>query len=262
MPTHLSLAQHRLYVRLRCEKKVRDSTRLFIAEGVRTVAELLHAAPHLLVALVQTEDSDFSPPSQEHIRTRTFIASRKQFSTLSDTEHSQGVIAVFEQPQHASQSLFKVLSEKSAAIVLVLDNVQDPGNLGTLIRTAAWFEVDAIVASSGTVDFFNPKVVRATAGSLFALTLYRSASFSHDVAHLKQIGFTMYGASTTGDDFLATSFSEKSALVIGNEANGISDTVRKLLDKEVGIRGNSRHVESLNVAVSAGILLSRMCLHK
>ncbi|MFQ3598587.1 MAG: RNA methyltransferase [Chloroherpetonaceae bacterium] len=260
MPKHLSHAQHKFYVRVRREKKVRDSERLFVAEGIRTVSELINAAPHSLVALIQTQHSDFSPPSSERISECLFIASEKQFSALSDTEHSQGVIGIFEQPHFASETLFKSLEEKNSSVVLVLDDIQDPGNLGTLIRTAAWFAVDAIVAGGGTVDFFNPKVVRSTAGSLFALSLYRSALLGDDVARLKQIGFTIYGASMTGEDFLTTSFSKKSALVIGNEANGISDTIRKLLDAEVGIRGNSRRVESLNAAVSAGVLLSRLCL--
>lgn len=261
MPKHLSLAQHKFFMRVRREKKVRDSERLFFAEGTRTVSELLKASPHSLLALIQTEPGNFSDFDREQIRDRLFIASQKQFSALSDTEHSQGIIGIFEQPQLASQTLFKTLEEKKSSVVLLLDDVQDPGNLGTLIRTAAWFDVDAIVASGGTADFFNPKVVRSTAGSLFALSLYRSTSFCSDVEHLKQIGFTIYGASMMGEDFLVTSFSRKSALIIGNEANGISDAARELLDKEVGIRGNSRHVESLNAAVSAGILLSRICLY-
>lgn len=262
MPKRLSLAQHKLYARVRREKKVRDAERLFIAEGLRTVTELLYAAPHALVALIQTDFSDPTPfSSNELIRQRTFIASQKQFSALSDTQHSQGIIGVFAQPDLSPQQLFNTLAEKSSSVVLVLDDIQDPGNVGTLIRTAAWFSVDAIIASDGTADFFNPKVVRSTAGSLFALSLYRSKTFSEDITHLQRIGFTLYGASTHGEDFLTTSFSSKSALVIGNEANGISASVRKLLDKELTISGNRRHVESLNAAVSAGILLSRICSH-
>ncbi len=261
MPKHLSHAQHKFYVRVRREKKVRDAERLFIAEGARTVSELMTAAPQSLIALIYTEPCDFSELSNPHARERAFIASQKQFSALSDTKHSQGVIAIFEQPPFPSQTLFQILEEKPSSVVLVLDDIQDPGNLGTLIRTAAWFDLDAIVASGGTVDFFNPKVVRSTAGSLFALSLYRSASLRDDIVRLQRIGFTIYGASMTGEDFLTISFSKKSALVIGNEANGISDSVRNVLDKEVGIRGNSRRVESLNAAVSAGILLSRLCLH-
>lgn len=260
MPKHLSLAQHKFYVRVRREKKVRDMERLFIAEGARTVTELMRAAPHLLLALIHTEPSDISALSNEHTRERIFTASQKQFSALSDTEHSQGIVGIFEQPTVSSQMLFKTLEEKTSSVVLLLDDVQDPGNLGTLIRTAAWFGVDALLASSGTADFFNPKVVRSTAGSLFALSLYRSASIVNDLQRLQTIGFTIYGASMTGDDFLSTTFSEKSALVIGNEANGISDAVRKILDRAVRISGNTRHVESLNAAVSAGILLSRICL--
>lgn len=258
MAKQLSLAQHKFYVRVRREKKVRDAERLFIAEGVRTVSELLNAAPQSLLALIQTEPSNLLAAPSE----KTFIASQKQFSALSDTEHSQGVIGIFEQPTVSPQTLFKTLEEKSSSVVLVLDDVQDPGNLGTLIRTAAWFNVDAIIASNGTVDFFNPKVVRSTAGSLFALSLYRSASLKGDLASLQKIGFTIYGAAMTGEDFLATSFSVKTALVIGNEANGISEQVRQCLHKEITITGNRDKVESLNAAVSAGILLSRICLHK
>jgi len=258
MAKPLSTAQHKFYARLRREKKVRDSERLFVAEGERTVLELSTAMPHSLVALIKTDDSSSLPISTE----RVFIASEKQFATLSDTEHSQGIIGIFEQPQLSSQTFFKTLKEKTSSVVLVLDDLQDPGNLGTMIRTAAWFNVDAVIASSGTVDFFNPKVVRATAGSLFALALYRSSSLFEDLARLQQVGFTLYGASLNGQDFLETSFASKTALVIGNEANGISERVRRALNVEVNIRGNARHVESLNAAVSTGILLSRICLHR
>ncbi|MFN3345335.1 MAG: TrmH family RNA methyltransferase [Chloroherpetonaceae bacterium] len=258
MPKPLSLAQHKFYVRLRREKKVRDAERLFLAEGIRTISELLKAAPQSLLALIQTQSSDFITVPSEKV----FIASSKQFSALSDTEHSQGVIGIFEQPTVSPQTLFKTLETKASSVVLVLDDVQDPGNLGTLIRTAAWFGVDAVIASGGTADFFNPKVVRSTAGSLFALSLYRSASLSDDLASLQKIGFTIYGAAMAGEDFLATSFSAKTALVIGNEANGISEHVRQSLHKEITITGHRNKVESLNAAVSAGILLSRICLHK
>ncbi len=258
MPKPLSLAQHKFYVRLRHEKKVRDAERLFLAEGVRTVSELLNAAPHALIALIQTQSSAFlTVPSK-----KVFTASQKQFAALSDTEHSQGVIGIFEQPTVSPQTLFKTLEAKASSVVLVLDDVQDPGNLGTMIRTAAWFDVDAVIASSGTADFFNPKVVRSTAGSLFALSLYRSASLSKDLAHLQQLGFRIYGTAMTGEDFLATSFSAKTALVIGNEAKGISEHARQFFHKEITIIGNRNKVESLNAAVSAGILLSRICLHK
>lgn len=259
MPKPLSLAQHKFYARLRREKKARDAERLFLAEGARAVSELLKAAPRSLVALIQTESSDFPALSNQLVKERAFIASQKQFSALSDTEHSQGVIGIFEQPTLSFDALLKALEEKPSSVVIALDDVQDPGNLGAIIRSAAWFNVDALVASGGTADFFNPKVVRSTAGSLFALALHRSASLSDDLAALRRIGFTIYGASITGEDFLKTSFSTKSLLVIGNEANGISDAVRQRLDKEVTINGNRRNVESLNAAVSAGILLSRIC---
>ena len=258
MSKPLSTAQHKFYVRLRRDKKVRDSERLFLAEGERTVLELSTAMPHSLIALIKTDDSSSLPISTE----RVFIASEKQFATLSDTEHSQGIIGIFEQPQLSSQTFFKTLKEKTSSVVLVLDDLQDPGNLGTMIRTAAWFDVDAVIASGGTADFFNPKVVRSTAGSLFALSLYRSSSLCEDLVRLQQVGFTLYGASLNGQDFLETSFAAKTALVIGNEANGISEHVRRALNVEVNIRGNARHVESLNAAVSAGILLSRICFHR
>ncbi len=254
----LSTAQHKFYARLRREKKVRDSERLFLAEGERTVLELFTAMPQSLIALVKTNVSSSLPIPPE----RVFIASEKQVATLCDTEHSQGVIGIFEQPRISPELLFTRLEEKPSSVVLVLDDLQDPGNLGTIIRTAAWFEVDAVIASGGTVDFFNPKVVRATAGSLFALALYRSSSLSEDLARLQQVGFTLYGASLSGQDFLETSFAPKTALVIGNEANGISERVRQVLNVEVKIRGNAQRVESLNAAVSAGILLSRLYFHR
>lgn len=252
MPKRLTNAQQKFYARLRREKKVRDAHRLFLVEGVRAVQELISASPASLVALIQREGAPFLDIAPE----RAYLATEKQFATLCDTEQSQGVVAVFEQPSPAS--LFKTLEAKASAIVVALDGVQDPGNVGAIVRTAAWFELDAVIASDGAADFFNPKAARASAGSLFALALHRSERLVEELARLKRMGFAIYGASTRGDDYLKTRFAPKCALVIGNEANGISDEVCAALDASVTIGGNPSKVESLNAAISAGILMAKI----
>ncbi|MCS6989599.1 MAG: RNA methyltransferase [Chloroherpetonaceae bacterium] len=254
MAKRLTNAQQKFYARLRREKKVRDKERLFLAEGLRVARELFSASPNSLVALIQREG--FSAP--DIAPERTFLASEKQFASLCDVENPQGVIGVFEQPTLSPTALFSNFSQKQSAIAFALDDLQDPGNLGSIIRSAAWFELDALIASAGTADFFNPKVVRSTAGSLFALALYRSDNLVADLRRLKEMGFAIYGATTDGEDYLKTRFAAKSVVVIGNEANGISDGVLATLDAKVRIGGNPRRVESLNAAVSAGILMAKI----
>jgi TrmH family RNA methyltransferase len=259
MAERLSNAQAKFFARLRREKKIRDSEGLFVVEGERALKELIVASEQSLVALVlrESDATDLSLLPSKTLASKTFETSEKQFQQLSDTEQSQGIIGVFRQPRLSRNALIEELSRKEIASVLALDDIQDAGNLGTIIRSAAWFEFDAAIASSGTADFFNPKVARASAGSLFALPLLRVDSLAEEIEELKRIGFKCFGATLLGEQTNGISFEKKSLLVIGNEGSGISPEIKQRLDVQIRIDGNAKRVDSLNAAVSAGILMAK-----
>jgi RNA methyltransferase, TrmH family len=247
----LSKAKQKLLQRLVRDKKFRNAEGLFVAEGERAVSELCAAAPESLDFIALSETSRF----KSRFSDKTFLLSEADFSELADTETAQGVAAVFHAPDTSEKNFLSRLG--SFITILALDGIQDPGNLGTMIRTAAWFNADAVLASDSSADFFSPKVVRATAGSLFALTLCRTKNFSALLRDLKPT-FTLYGATLGGKSLSEISFAAPRVLVIGNEGNGISERVLPLLDTRLTISGNASRVESLNAAVSAGIILNAM----
>jgi TrmH family RNA methyltransferase len=143
--------------------------------------------------------------------------------------------------------------------VLCLNGVQDPGNVGTLIRTAAWFGLDGILADTQTADFFNPKVVRAAAGALWDVKLVRSDHLVESLGWMKKQGFACFGADVRASDDVAWSEADKVVLVLGSEGQGLSEEVSTLMDGFVrveGRRGPKHGVESLNVAAAGSILIA------
>lgn len=178
------------------------------------------------------------------------IASDEVFRSLSDTVSPQGVLAVVRQPS------FTFGPEKMAGdcTLLLLDDIQDPGNLGTMLRTAEAAGVDFVIMSEGCVDVFNPKVIRSTMGSVFRVPFIVDDLVSV-IEEIKAEGVTVYGAATEGAvDFRRAEASGKKAIVIGNEGNGISGPVFHALSSTIKIPMEGK-VESLNAAVSAAVLL-------
>ena len=142
------------------------------------------------------------------------------------------------------------------SVVVALDIIGDPGNLGSIIRSADWFGVQAVLLGRQSVDLYNPKVVRSTMGSIFHLPIVQDLDLLAALSHARELGYTIYGADTEGEThFDKVRFAQRSVIVLGNEAWGLSDAVRKLTDVRVAIRRYGS-AESLNVGVACGILLS------
>lgn len=255
----LSKARLKLYARLR-EKKIRDAERLFLAEGERVVQQLLSALPRpeMLIALLFKGDSSARTAIASASPEKRFILSAKEFEQIADVEEPQNVMAIFKQPEHSLNDVICAQSKASASLLLALDGVQDAGNVGTTLRTAAWFNVGAVISDARTADFFNPKVVRSSAGSLFALPLLRSNDFLNDLCALKQAGFTFYATAPSGAPLSSAKFAPKSLVIVGSESSGVSESVLTLADETLCISGNAKAVESLNAAVAAGIVISAM----
>lgn len=238
------------------QKKYRDREGLFIAEGLRTVREMLQSLPAsgLLEALIVEEAlldrfAGLCPDRKVHLADRDVVA------RLAQTTSPQGVFGVFrKQPCEP----FRTFGPRS--FVVALDDVQDPGNVGTIIRTAAWFGADAVICSEGSSDPYNAKSVRSSAGSIYAIPHYTVRDLPGELRRLQEGGSTVIAAALEGSDYRSVeSWPAHRVLVIGNEANGIGAPVLELADRLVRIphAGAGRpKVESLNASVSAAILMA------
>lgn len=217
------------------------------------VEELLAAEVPVRLALV-------APGLEETERGRALAASLEalgvvrrvtegELDRLAETRTSQGVLVVAEAPGQALEAL----RPGSRSTVLVLDGVQDPGNLGTLARSAAAFGCDALLCLSGTVDPWNPKAVRAAAGALFRVPVV-TGGVTETLDWLVAGGYAVLGADASGEPLEGAPAARRVALVVGNEGAGLRPEVRERCDRVVAI-AMAAGTESLNVAVATGILL-------
>ncbi|MEN8139373.1 MAG: RNA methyltransferase [Bacteroidota bacterium] len=224
-------------------KKNRNKTGLFIAEGEKVVLELLNSSIklHSLYCL-----PSFSGQIENKSDNITEI-SEKELSRISNLKSPNQVLALFEIPKSE-----KYITEKG--LILALDDIRDPGNLGTIIRLADWFGVYTILCSHNTVDAFNPKVIMATMGSISRVNLI----YCDLEEELINISKPIYGALLEGENVYKANIIDDAVLVIGNESNGISDDIEKHVSNKITIPqfGNLQETESLNAAIATGILLS------
>jgi RNA methyltransferase, TrmH family len=248
----LSRTEERLVVGLGRRRR-REEERLFIAEGVRVVEELLAAGvrTRFVVTSPTLEETERGAALARRLPDSTVVrqVTAAELDRLARTQSPQGVLAVAEM---ASPRLAD-LRPTGPALALVLDGVQDPGNIGTLARTAVAFGCHLLVCLRGTVDPWNAKAVRASAGALFRLPVWTSDD-AEAWEWLATHGFVALGADAAGVPVRRRPESRRSALVVGNEGAGLTPGARSRCDTFVGVpmRPGS---ESLNVAVAAGILL-------
>jgi TrmH family RNA methyltransferase len=248
----LSSREARLIRGLR-RRKIREQEGLFLAEGVRVVEDLLASGLPLKVGVVSPalEDTPRGTKLARDLEAACPVrrVPDRTLEELAATETPQGVLVVAQAPRWELGEL----EVGEAAVVLVLDGIQDPGNFGTLVRTADALGVVAVAALPGTVDPWNPKSVRSAAGSLFRVPVVQPR-FDELAAWLDTQGFTLYAADAQGAPAEQFEWSARAALAVGNEGAGLSPEVRRAAAALVSIpiRGGA---ESLNVGVAAGILL-------
>ncbi|MBR2696485.1 MAG: RNA methyltransferase [Parasporobacterium sp.] len=226
------------------ERRVRG---LFVIEGIRLVKE---APPEMVEQLYLSESLFRSGTFETDFYNNMEVVSDEVFQSVSDTVTPQGALALVRQPSWSLDP-----SELGDGCrLLLLDDIQDPGNLGTMIRTAEAAGVTMVVMSEGCADIFNPKVIRSTMGSIFRVPFVVDDLVSV-VEALKAEGVIVYGAALDDAvDLRETEKAEKLAIVIGNEGNGISKGVLNSVSGKIRIPMEGR-VESLNAAVSAALLL-------
>lgn len=220
------------------QKKYRLIHGLFLAEGVKIIKDFL-ASGAKLNALFTTESV------QDNFEEATLI-SEKELKKISNLKTPNGALAIFEIPEF--------VEKPNDGLVLVLDAVRDPGNLGTIIRLADWFGLKKIVCSPDTVDCYNEKVVQATMGSLARVEV----QYFPLITFLKNAELPIYAAVLKGKNVYKQTLPEKGILVMGNESNGISREVLKFVTNPITIPSFSigKTAESLNVSTATAILLS------
>ena len=242
-------------------RRARERQHLFVAEGSRAVEELLRSSLRVRAALVApTADPSRHAALLDRLRERGAIAeevSEADFATASETETPQGILAIAEVPRRDWQRLAEGLPE-SAFRILVLDAVQDPGNAGAVIRTAAALGAAATVALPGTVDLWNAKVVRSAMGAHFHHPAFAS-TWAELTAFLDDREVVLWAADAGGEPLddvrrRGQEIPPRLALAVGNEGSGLSSLIRERADKLVALP-IAAAVESLNVAVATGILL-------
>ena len=235
-------------------RKARERQQLFVCEGVRAVEELLRSPIRTRGALVgpALAASDRGLAVAAELRSRgieVLHLDERDFASAADTDSPQGILAIAEVPQVT----LATLDIGSTARIVVLDSVQDPGNVGTILRTAAALGADATVALPGTVDLWNAKVVRSAMGAHFH---HRAcvATWDEFDGFRARHGVALWAADAGGESVEAGEPPARIALVVGNEGNGLDPRALEHADRLVALPISST-VESLNVAVATGILL-------
>ncbi len=238
------------------QKKHREQQKLFIAEGVRLCEEALKST-------VQIDALIFNPGQVAGERIRNILqragkknipiyqASAKDFSSISETETPQGIAFLVQQP---SWDLDTITGRKKC-LLLGLDAIQDPGNLGTILRTAEWFGVDGVLLGKGCVDLFNAKVIRSSMSAIFHLPAFENIVLDEYLQELKKRAYRIIGTKAErGSEARAGQMADKKIIIMGNEANGLTTNVAAQVDDWITISGKGKG-ESLNVAVASGIIL-------
>lgn len=225
-------------------KKNRKREGLFVAEGPKVVGDLLRAGyqPH----------SIYATPQCSLFNVQCSTVTEDELHRISFLQHPQEVLAIFHIPT-PPQTLD--IRPQTSALSLALDGVQDPGNVGTIIRIADWFGITQIICSPDTADVYNPKVVQATMGSL----AHVSITYCDLVPLLREANVPVYGTLLDGQDIYQQPLSAEGIIVMGNEGNGISPEVRQLVTNKLLIpnfNNNTETAESLNVAIATAITCS------
>ncbi|MDP3025489.1 MAG: RNA methyltransferase [candidate division Zixibacteria bacterium] len=248
--------------KLKTEKE-RNSKGRFLIEGVRLCQEALSSDWEVELILFSGEFSESSVGQRliEEFSKRgieVFGIKKKEIEKLTDTETPQGIVALVKKKKF---TLSKDILKKSS-LLLGLDNIRDPGNLGTMIRTADAAGTNGVLLSKGCVELYNPKVIRSTMGSIFHLPVVEGLDLKEVLPEMKVSGFKIFSSEVhQGKDYTKISYPEKICLLIGGESSGISKEVSNLADERIKVPIFGK-AESLNASVAAGILLYEMVRNK
>lgn len=238
-------------VQLQKKSKARNAEGVFIVEGIRMIREI---PEEKLKALYVTEEFYKKHKAELPGKLRPEFVTPTVFSYISDTKTPQGVLAIVWQSKYALSDILQ-MKTKNEELLLVLDNLQDPGNLGTIFRTAEAAGVTGIVLSKDCVDIYNPKVIRSTMGAIFRMPFVYVEQLTDTIDELKKHRIQVYAAHLDGKHaYDEENYLGGTAYLIGNEGNGLRKEVAKCADTWIRIPMEGQ-AESLNAAVAASILM-------
>lgn len=252
MVKYIESAQNRLVKRLHGLKlrKNREKEQVFVAEGIRFVEEIPAEWPVECYVVSAEYASAYDLAGLER-RGEVYVLTDSLFASVAETENPQGILAVCGRKEYDITEMM----ERRNAFFLMAEEMNDPGNLGTVIRTADACGVNAVFLSKGSVDLYNPKTLRATMGSVFHIPVFQNISLDEMAMELREKGIPLYAAHLQGRQYpYSLNLRRACAFLIGNEARGLSEEAAALCDSYVKIPMPGQ-AESLNASVAAAVLL-------
>lgn len=235
------------------EKKYREEYGEFIVEGIKMIEEAISEQAQIkqIVVCEDCKNSGGIPKEllYEIAKYDCVYVNEKVFSQMTDVSNPQGILAIIDKSANQEAEI-----DYKADLILVLDNIQDPGNMGTILRTADSINLKQILVSKGSSDVYNPKVVRSTMGAIFRVKVIECEDLGKTIKELKKHKINIFATDLKTNKSIYDVDYKKSAIVIGNEANGVSNNILELADTRIKIPMIGK-TESLNAAVATSIIL-------
>lgn len=236
------------------QKKYRKSEGKFIAEGAKIINEALNSGYNAEIILAANEFYENNEPffSDSRIKdVRLEILKTNEFRKISDTKSPQGVAAVFGKKE------IKSIGQVNDNLIAAFENISDPGNMGTIIRNCDWFGIKNILLSGDCAEVYNPKVLRASMGSVFHINIFAEENFIDSLMEFKNTGYVITAAHLEGENLYGFKKGNKTVIVFCNEANGPTPGLLKISDRKITIPPKGK-AESLNVASASAVILSEL----
>lgn len=235
------------------EKKYRDLNNEYIIEGIKIIQEAIQENAKIKQIIICDDCEKNSNISQEMMyeiaKYECIYVTNKIFTSLTDVKNPQGIMAIIEKNNSKKEEI-----DYNEDIIVALDDIQDPGNLGTILRTVDSIGINQILVSKGTADSYNPKVVRSTMGAIFRVKIIECEDLEKTLKEIKKRKFEILVTSLQTENSIYDIKYNKKVIVIGNEANGVEEKIQNMADVKVKIPMLGK-TESLNASVATGIIL-------
>mgnify|MGYP004687719803 FL=1 len=235
------------------EKKYRDLNNEYIIEGIKIIQEAIQENAKIKQIIICDDCEKNSNISQEMMyeiaKYECIYVTNKIFTSLTDVKNPQGIMAIIEKNNSKKEGI-----DYNEDIIVALDDIQDPGNLGTILRTVDSIGINQILVSKGTADSYNPKVVRSTMGAIFRVKIIECEDLEKTLKEIKKRKFEILVTSLQTENSIYDIKYNKKVIVIGNEANGVEEKIQNMADVKVKIPMLGK-TESLNASVATGIIL-------
>lgn len=234
------------------DKKFRDESNEYIIEGIKLIEEAVKENAKIKkIVICEDTTNTYEIPTNvmlEIAKYECIYVTEKIFISITQVANPQGIMAIIEKTTRNAEI------DYSQDIIVVLDDVQDPGNLGTVLRTLDSIGLNQIIVSKGTVDAYNPKVVRSTMGAIFRINIIETEDLRETIKNIKKHHFKLVVTSLQTENSIYDIDYNKKVIVIGNESNGVSNVIQEMADEKVKIPMLGK-TESLNASVAAGIVM-------